>query len=756
MGNIMRYGLLWAATGIAAGILAFSEFSLSWGILAVLYGLCWGILLAAWRLKQVTAVVCICAVLTLLTGYARMGLEQRVWEKQAHCLSGSEGIYQVVLKEKPSCSVYKSGDMRGLAELEKITYPDGESRDIHGSVYIYFPETQGPGLLPGDRWYVKGALRPVRLYRNPGKINLAGRYQSKRLLGKIYVENPEEMKAGGVSGKYGVLRQAEIWKGRLRACFYRAMDKDHGPIMMTLLFGGSYDELPEGVIQSFSDTGIVHILSVSGSHISLVLSFLTLAGRWVRLPERIIILLSITGVLGYSVMAGWVPPVIRAVIMGILSAGGLLFNRDKDALNLLGAAVLCMLLWNPLLLYDVSFQLSAGASLGILLFYRPAAGQLKRISWLPRFIAEGIALSVSAQLITIPLVLYNFHRLPSYFILSNLWVTPFLEWAMLLGLGASFSLFTCLPLTGICLQAADFFVGLAVKSNYIIAGLPGASFPVRAMTWMEIGLYYWVLLLLVFHDYWKVRRRAAYGALGVSLFLLLGILAETWYRPSMVAYVLDVSPARAAVIRSGESTVVYVKNASIALPLVSRETDSFLQYLGVKKIDLLLWDDTESREWSPVQLSVPIMNVSAASGENRQITDPVLRRIYGVNKNRSRWRTDEGLYVMGTGPSWIVSHGKGCLVIDGGKLPGGRRGERPVHCAWIGGAGRFKGTVTHGKIKRLQPEVAVYTGNKGQQAGEEMALFHHLDCPVKDTRDGMAVLSYRKRQDTWNHTPGSG
>lgn len=744
MGNIMRYGLLWAATGIAAGILAFSEFSLSWGILAVLYGLCWGILLAAWRLKQVTAVVCICAVLTLLTGYARMGLEQRVWEKQAHCLSGSEGIYQVVLKEKPSCSVYKSGDMRGLAELEKITYPDGESRDIHGSVYIYFPETQGPGLLPGDRWYVKGALRPVRLYRNPGKINLAGRYQSKRLLGKIYVENPEEMKAGGVSGKYGVLRQAEIWKGRLRACFYRAMDKDHGPIMMTLLFGGSYDELPEGVIQSFSDTGIVHILSVSGSHISLVLSFLTLAGRWVRLPERIIILLSITGVLGYSVMAGWVPPVIRAVIMGILSAGGLLFNRDKDALNLLGAAVLCMLLWNPLLLYDVSFQLSAGASLGILLFYRPAAGRLKRISWLPRFIAEGIALSVSAQLITIPLVLYNFHRLPSYFILSNLWVTPFLEWAMLLGLGASFSLFTCLPLTGICLQAADFFVGLAVKSNYIIAGLPGASFPVRAMTWMEIGLYYWGLLLLVFHDYWKVRRRAAYGALGVSLFLLLGILAETWYRPSMVAYVLDVSPARAAVIRSGESTVVYVKNASIALPLVSRETDSFLQYLGVKKIDLLLWDDTESMEWSPVQLSVPIMNVSAASGENCQITDPVLRRIYGVNKNRSRWRTDEGLYVMGTGPSWIVSHGKGCLVIDGGKLPGGRRGEQPVHCAWIGGAGRFKGTVTHGKIKRLQPEVAVYTGNKGQQAGEEMALFHHLDCPVKDTRDGMAVLSYRK------------
>ena len=103
-----------------------------------------------------------------------------------------------------------------------------------------------------------------------------------------------------------------------------------------------------------------------------------------------------------------------------------------------------------------------------------------------------------------------------------------------------------------------------------------------------------------------------------------------------------------------------------------------------------------------------------------------------------------GQALSGNGSPWssvavIVSVG-----IDGGKLPGGRRGEHPVHFAWIGGAGRFKGTVTHGKIKRLQPEAAVYTGNKGQQAGEEMALFHHLDCPVKDTRDGMAVLSYRK------------
>ena len=80
------------------------------------------------------------------------------------------------------------------------------------------------------------------------------------------------------------------------------------------------------------------------------------------------------------------------------------------------------------------------------------------------------------------------------------------------------------------------------------------------------------------------------------------------------------------------------------------KTDSFLQYLGVKKIDLLLWDNTESREWSPVQLSVPIMNVSAAK---RGKTVRLRTRYCGglwVNKIVPGGEPMKGLYVMGTGP----------------------------------------------------------------------------------------------------------
>ena len=63
------------------------------------------------------------------------------------------------------------------------------------------------------------------------------------------------------------------------------MDGQRLKVLMTLLFGGHYQELPEGVLDDFTRTGIVHILSVSGSHVALLFGFLCLLGRWLRLPE---------------------------------------------------------------------------------------------------------------------------------------------------------------------------------------------------------------------------------------------------------------------------------------------------------------------------------------------------------------------------------------------------------------------------------------------------------------------------------------
>lgn len=138
-------------------------------------------------------------------------------------------------------------------------------------------------------------------------------------------------------------------------------------------------------------------------------------------------------VLFYSFLSGLVPPVIRAAVMGILSVGGVFLEREKTSLNLLGAAVAGMLLWDPFYLYDVSFQLSVGASAGILIFYRPLMGELLPLPLLPKWVKEGVALSTAAQVLTIPVMLYDFTPFPSISFLPTFLLRPF--WNGLLSQG---------------------------------------------------------------------------------------------------------------------------------------------------------------------------------------------------------------------------------------------------------------------------------------------------------------------------------
>jgi competence protein ComEC len=146
-------------------------------------------------------------------------------------------------------------------------------------------------------------------------------------------------------------------------------------------------------------------------------------------------------VLVYAAMSGFVPPVIRASLMGILAVIGVLLERGRTALNLLGAAVAGMLLWNPYFLFDISFQLSVCASAGILLFYEPLRHALARLGKIPPRICEGCALSTAAQVLVLPIILYNFHSFPLYFIPANQIVVPLLEWVIIGGLLAALSSF---------------------------------------------------------------------------------------------------------------------------------------------------------------------------------------------------------------------------------------------------------------------------------------------------------------------------
>ena len=185
---MIRLGLFWSALLLAAGVFLFEElppFLLPYGygllllsgVLFLLYG----------HFRCRFSLVLLGAALSLLTiGAFRMALSDALWQEQSHWASRSAGTYEGIVMEEPLVQKGEEGYARYALALVSIRYADGTLQPLSGSCYLY-DQKETRHFHPGDRLYAEGEMSPIRLYQNPGKIDLTGRYRSRHLLGRLYL-----------------------------------------------------------------------------------------------------------------------------------------------------------------------------------------------------------------------------------------------------------------------------------------------------------------------------------------------------------------------------------------------------------------------------------------------------------------------------------------------------------------------------------------------------------------------------------------
>jgi len=173
---------------------------------------------------------------------------------------------------------------------------------------------------------------------------------------------------------------------------------------------------------------LIHILAVSGLHVGFVVLILLIVVDLVRIPRRWQWLVIIIGLIFYAHLTSLKPPVVRAAIMAGVILIGQAFERDTNLFNCLGVAAIIILLWQPLQLFQLGFQLSFAAVAGIAFLYRPLSFWFSRvIRWRWRIVRWAVALlavSLAAQLATLPFSVTAFGRLPVTAIWGNLVVIP--------------------------------------------------------------------------------------------------------------------------------------------------------------------------------------------------------------------------------------------------------------------------------------------------------------------------------------------
>ncbi|MBE9064090.1 ComEC/Rec2 family competence protein [cf. Phormidesmis sp. LEGE 11477] len=343
--------------------------------------------------------------------------------------------------------------------LGRVLQMPQTSRNEKGRFFLEVQSVRGAGTKntieaprsTSGKLYVSAALAPSkRLY--PGEL--------VELRGIIsVVKGPESQQSTGF-GDY-LVRQGcfatfkafwieflpnqepprwALWKVRARivSAQNRWLGEPTGNLLSAMTLGRKAVDLPFDIRDSFIAAGLAHTLAASGFHVSLILALVLSCVKSRRVQTQAIA--GASALIIYVGLTGLQPSVIRASVMGAGMLLGLATARKVNPLGGLLVAVILMLISNPQWIWDVGFQLSVMATLGLILTV-PRLIQMS--DWMPTTIAMVLAVPVAAYLWTIPLQLLYFQVLPTYSILLNGIATPLVT---LISMGGFISAITAIPI----------------------------------------------------------------------------------------------------------------------------------------------------------------------------------------------------------------------------------------------------------------------------------------------------------------------
>lgn len=277
-------------------------------------------------------------------------------------------------------------------------------------------------ILPNmhDCVAISSPMLPIRNDGNPGEFNAEAYWHRQGVYAMAFV-GKGEMHRLHKSSQGRISRWIAASHEFLKAALEAHLSGPELAISLALILGDN-SLLDNDIRNSFTNTGALHVLAVSGLHISIIMQILMgVLVLFSGLLSRRIAVCALIGVMWwYAAVTGLSPSVLRAVFMFTVVSIAQLSGRNYDSLNTLFFTAFVLVVWNPLTVFDIGFQLSFLAMLGIFLMYEKIESFWHIQQPLLRKVWQGTAVGLAAQVMTTPLSLHYFNQFPNYFMLTNI------------------------------------------------------------------------------------------------------------------------------------------------------------------------------------------------------------------------------------------------------------------------------------------------------------------------------------------------
>jgi competence protein ComEC len=329
----------------------------------------------------------------------------------------------VTLLESP---VEKTRSFKANASVDFI-FKNDSAIETTGAIIIYFKKDSSLIDLPyGSQIIISKPLQEIKNSGNPGGFDYKRYSLFQGITHQVYLKENEFKILPGKNSKWFncfIFSTREKVLNILRRNI--TGDKELG--LAEALLIGYKDDLDKTLVQSYSNTGVVHVIAISGLHLGLIYWLLLQLLKPLtkkRKTKWLHPILIISGLWLFSLLAGAQPSVIRSAVMFTCIVLGESLQRKTSIYNTLAFSAMLLLLYNPFWLWDVGFQLSYAAVLSIVIFMQPIYHWFYIQNKILDFIWKLNAVTIAAQILTVPVSIYHFHQFPVSFLLTNFLAVP--------------------------------------------------------------------------------------------------------------------------------------------------------------------------------------------------------------------------------------------------------------------------------------------------------------------------------------------